>query len=93
MEKKIVYYSEFGAIGDGKAEDFPAIKACHEYANENGCKVMADAGKTYYIGDTGPDPIIVKTDVDWGDATFIIDDAIIPPENPTRGANGFVTKS
>jgi len=93
MEKKIIYYSEFGAVGDGKAADFEAIKRCHEYANENGCKVMADAGKTYYIGDTGPEAIKVKTDVDWTGATFIIDDAIIPPENPTRNAHLFVTVS
>ena len=32
-EKKIVYYSEFGAIGDGKADDLKAIIAAHAAAN------------------------------------------------------------
>ena len=38
MEKKIVYYKDFGAVGDGVHEDIDAIRACHEYANANGRK-------------------------------------------------------
>ena len=87
-DKKIVYYSEFGAIGDGVAEDFPAIVKCHEYANANGCTVRADAGATYYIKETGA-PAIIKTDVDWGDATFILDDAKIPVPSPSRTCGIF----
>ena len=89
MEKKIVYYSEFGAVGDGVHEDFEAIVKCHEYANENGCKVMADAGKSYYIENTDGVSAIVKTDVDWVDATFIIDDRNIGVENKSRTAHIF----
>ena len=89
-EKKIVYYSEFGAVGDGVHEDFEAIKKCHEYANENGCTVYADKGAKYYIGETGGAAAVVKTDVNWQDATFIIDDSIIPVESPSRTANVFV---
>ena len=87
--KRVVYYSEFGAIGDGVAEDFPAIVKCHEYANANGCKVMADPGATYYIAETDGVEAIIKTDVDWGDATFIIDDRNIPVPSKSRTAHIF----
>ena len=87
--KKIVYYSEFGAVGDGVAEDFPAICKCHEYANANGLKVMADKGATYYIANTDGISAIVQTDVDWQDATFIIDDRNIDVPNKSRTANIF----
>lgn len=87
-EKKIVYYSEFGAVGDGIAEDFPAIVKCHEYANANGCTVKADPGAVYYIRETGS-PANILTDVDWGDATFILDDAKIPVSSPSRTCGIF----
>ena len=70
----VVKYSEFGAVGDGKTDDFEAIIAAHAYANEGGQLVKADPGKTYYIG-SHRDTAIVKTNVDWGDAEFIIDDS------------------
>ena len=92
-DKKIVYYSEFGAVGDGVHEDFPAIVKCHEYANANGCKVMADPGATYYICETGGVRAIVQTDVDWGDATFILDDIKIPVPSPSRTADIFAVTS
>ena len=88
-EKRVVYYSEFGAVGDGVHEDFPAIVKCHEYANENGCKVMADPGAAYYIGETGGISAIIKTDVDWRYATFILDDKNIPVESASRTADIF----
>ena len=87
-EKKVVYYSEFGAKGDGVSEDFPAIVKCHEYANANGCTVKADPGAVYYICETGA-PAIVQTDVDWGDATFILDDAKITVDSPSRTCGVF----
>ena len=87
--KKVVYYSEFGAIGDGVAEDMPAIIKCHDYANANGCTVMADKGATYYIGETDGAYATVMTDVDWQDATFIIDDKIIGVESKSRTVDIF----
>ena len=68
-----VYYSEFGAKGDGVTDDLEAIIAAHEFANAGGETVCADPGATYYIAMTGK-TAIVRTDVDWGDARFIIDD-------------------
>ncbi|MBQ8410067.1 MAG: hypothetical protein IJY39_14515 [Clostridia bacterium] len=93
MKDNAVYYSQFGAKGDGEANDFAAIVKCHEYANANGFTVRADAGTTYYIGETDGVEAIVKTDVDWGDATFLIDDSIIPPESPSRNAHIFSVTS
>lgn len=68
-----VSYSEFGAKGDGKTDDFAAIKRAHEYANQNGVAVKADDGATYYIGAV-EDSITVKTSTDFSGAEFIIDD-------------------
>ena len=78
-DKRFVTYEEFGAIGDGVTNDFPAIYAAHNYANENGLTVKAEAGKTYYISDTRIDGevkiAVIKTDVIWTGVNFIIDDS------------------
>ena len=72
-------YEEFGAIGDGKADDMAAIVAAHEAANAKGMPVRAADGKTYYIGKSGATAVI-KTDVDFGTASFVIDDRELPLE-------------
>lgn len=73
-----IYYSDFGAVGDGVTDDFAAIKACHDYANLWGNTVHGDEGKTYYIGNgTNGDYVEVKTDTYWHGANFIIDDSEI----------------
>ncbi len=75
---KYVTYEEFGAVGDGVTDDFIAIKKAHDYANENGLPVMAKDGAHYYIHDTRIDGVVeaalIKTDVNWGNAKFTIDD-------------------
>ena len=48
--KKTVCYEDFGAVGDGVTDDSAAIRAAHEYANENGLDVVCEGAKTYYIG-------------------------------------------
>lgn len=77
-EKKYVTYEEFGAKGDGVNDDFFAIKAAHDYANENGLPVKANDSASYYIHDTRVDgtveSIIIKTDTEWGNCNIIIDD-------------------
>ena len=78
-ERGYVTYEDFGAVGDGVTDDFVAIYKAHEYANENKLPVKGTPGKTYYIHDTsfGTDTIhvaVIKTDVDWCGANFIIDD-------------------
>ena len=41
-----VTYEDFGAVGDGKADDFEAIVKTHEYANANSFKVFANETAT-----------------------------------------------
>ena len=78
----VVRYSEFGAKGDGVTNDIEAIVATHDYANKCGQKVLSDGRVTYYISNTNrgttKKPSIIsatiKTDTDFGNATFYIDD-------------------
>ena len=69
----VVYYSQFGAAGDGVTDDFDAIYDAHVFANAGGQKVMGDVGATYFIHYFNRS-IPVKTDVDFNGATFYIDD-------------------
>lgn len=79
MEEKFVTYEAFGAVGDGKTDDMPAIVAAHEYANTHGLPVRVKSGATYYIG--GRDLTAhIRTDTDFADAQIIIDDSV-PLEN------------
>ena len=81
-----VKYSDFGAKGDGKTNDYSSIVAAHEYANEHDLPVKADPGAVYYVGHmdpSNPKGASIKTDTDWGDAKFIIDDSVL-----TLGSNG-----
>ena len=68
-----VKYSQFGAKGDGVADDFEAIYNTHVFANRSGQKVMGDAGATYFLHYFNK-AVPVKTDVDFNGATFQIDD-------------------
>ncbi len=68
-----VTYEDFGAVGDGKTDDLPAIVKTHEYANENGLSVFASETATYYISGANRTAYIM-TDTDWSTAKFIIDD-------------------
>lgn len=73
MEKHYLTYEEFGAVGDGVTDDSAAIASCHAEANKIGVAVRARDGAKYYIG--GKDiSAIIKTDVNFGTAQFIIDD-------------------
>lgn len=84
--KKTVCYEDFGAIGDGKTDDFDAMARAHAYANEHKLDVVIPGSKTYYIGktekDNPKDPIMIKTNVDFGNATIIIDDSEIECDMP-----------
>ena len=84
--KKTVCYEDFGAIGDGKTDDYDAMAKAHAYANENALDVKLADGKTYYIGKTDKenpkDPIKIQTSVDFGSSTIIIDDSEIECDMP-----------
>lgn len=79
--KEILTYELFGAKGDGKTNDYDAIKAAHDFANNvyiNTEKVLTVYGgknKIYYIS-TMQEPIDIITNVDWKGANFIIDDYV-----------------
>ena len=75
-----VYYSDFGAKGDGKTDAIDAIAAAHTYANTNNLLVKADDGFTYYIGKKDRTAVI-ETDTDFGTSTFIIDDTSVQNHN------------
>ena len=68
-----VTYEDFGAVGDGKTDDFEAIVKTHEYANANNLSVFANETATYYIGGANKTARIM-TDIDWSTARFVIDD-------------------
>lgn len=91
-----IYYSDFGAKADGTTDDFFAIKATHDFANiSKRHTVCADSGRTYYIKDTVKDGatqvVDIKTNVDWADAKFIIDDSQLSPltDSAIYGKNLF----
>ena len=87
-----VYYSDFGARGDGVTDDFFAIKACHDYANLYGSTVHADPNAVYYIGrENGTQSIYIQTDTYWNGCTFIWDDSVIdkPGESKAYQASIF----
>lgn len=75
MEENIRFadYERFGAAGDGKTDDLPAIVRCHEWANAHGVPVRTKDDAVYYIG--GRDLTAhIRTDTDFGTSRFIIDD-------------------
>ncbi|MBO9154274.1 hypothetical protein ACFOTA_18810 [Chitinophaga sp. GCM10012297] len=75
-----VRYNDFGAKGDGKTDDMDAIAATHAFANIHGLTVKADDKATYYISGKKRTAII-KTDTDFGKASFIIDDTDVENRN------------
>lgn len=68
-----VDYEAFGAVGDGVADDLPAIVKAHAFANAHGLPVKTKPGATYHLGRRALTAIIA-TDTDWGTSKFIIDD-------------------
>ena len=73
-------YKDFGAKGDGKTDDLDAIAATHAFANSYDLPVKADDGATYYIG--GKDrTAVIRTETDFGKATFILDDTAVQNRN------------
>ena len=80
----VVRYEDFGAKGDGKTNDFAAIKAAHDYANEGGQSILGKATARYYISTTEGKSIIIKTPTDWQGANFTIDDSDLHETDPAH---------
>ena len=92
MTEKFITYEMFGAVGDGMADDMPAIVRAHEEANRLHLPVKAREGATYYISPKKA-TAYVQTSTDWTGAKIIIDDRqcedlrapvfeLIPSEEP-----------
>lgn len=73
-EGAVVTYEMFGAVGDGMADDLPAIVAAHAEANAKGLPVRSRADATYHLG-TRALTAIIQTNTDWNTSRFIIDDS------------------
>ena len=76
MDKKYVSYEDFGAVGDGKTDDFEAIAAAHKYANENSLTVKCKSDATYYVADKFTRSIPVEYSIDFNGAHFVINDNV-----------------
>ncbi len=74
LDGKVVTYEAFGAVGDGVADDLPAICKAHAEANQLGLPVRSKPGATYHLGRQALTAIIA-TDTNWGTSRFIIDDS------------------
>ena len=99
-----VSYEDFGAAGDGVTDDFQVLYNTHVFANKSGKTVKATDGKTYYLHNAKITNasnkreisyIPIKTNVDWGNASFIIDDTGLNYFNDKTQAqtNIFVVES
>jgi len=69
----LITYEEFGAVGDGVADDLPAICKAHEHANAKGDHVRSEPRATYHLGRRALSAVIA-TDTDWNTSRFTIDD-------------------
>lgn len=68
-----VSYEAFGAVGDGVADDLPAIVEAHAFANEHRLPVKSNPAATYHLGRRALTATIT-TDTDWSTSKFTIDD-------------------
>ena len=86
---RVISYQDksFGIDNTGETDASVQIKALHDYANMYGHDVKAGGG-TYLIGPgNGSSPIVIKTNTDWTDAKFIIDDRYIEANTPAANAS------
>lgn len=87
-----VYYEDFGAVGDGIADDYLAIRAAHVFANECGQTVLGKASAIYRIESTMCEDgvyrsIPIKTNTNWNGAKFIFDDTNVGWNAELTGSN------
>ena len=83
-----VTYEQFGAIGDGVADDSAAIRAAHDHANSIGAPVLGRADAKYRIG-LLERSIEIKTDTDWNGAEIIFDDTTVHWTSKLREVDVF----
>ena len=83
-----VQYEDTKAVGDGKTNDLPAIVMAHFIANALKLPVKVKSDALYYLSGNNQ-TAEVMTSVDFGNATFIIDDRAVKDRN----ASIFLIKS
>ncbi len=86
-----ISYIDMGAVGDGIADDYYAMKLAHEYANTRGYNVKVNSG-SYNVGKHSTS-IIIKTNVDWTGAAIITDDSKIAYDDAARQTSIFTVAS
>jgi len=87
-----VFYSTFGAVGDGVTCDFDAIYAAHAFANAQNRPVRATPGAVYYLTGLGR-TVTIQTSTNWTDASFIIDNSIVSTALGQHSHNVFRVSS
>lgn len=75
-----VNYDDFGAKGDGKTDDIDVIAGTHAFANQHQLPVKISGDATYYISGKKR-PAQIRTDTDFGNASFVIDDRDVENRN------------
>ena len=72
--EKYITYEDFGARSDEQFDCYNCIKNAHDYANKYNYAVRATLD-TYHIYKLNEmNPIIIKTNTNWNNATFVIHD-------------------
>ena len=92
LDVNVVTYEQFGAVGDGTADDAEAMRRAHNYANEHGLKVLGKADAKYRIGAVETS-IAIMTDTDWNGAEVIFDDTTVHWTSNLRSVHVFEVKS
>ena len=77
--EQTIFYSDYGVIQSDTVCCREQLYDVHAKANEKGYKVFADYGAKYYIASVGR-TVIIDTDVEWGNAQFVIDDSQVTPD-------------
>ena len=86
-----IYYSQYGADVTGTVNSFEAIVRTHEAANQYGHIVNADKDATYRIISTKGVSAQIRTQTNWGNAKFIIDDSWLEVKDSADRGNHIFT--
>jgi len=92
LSRGTVTYEDFGAVGDGVADDMEPICKAHEFANLHKLPVRANPKGIYHLGMKAM-TATVGTSTDWSTARFTIDDSGVVAEVENRRQTLFVVDS
>lgn len=92
LSRGVVAYEDFGAVGDGVADDMGAICKAHEFANHHNLPVRANPRGIYHLGVKAL-TATVATSTDWSTARFTIDDSGVVAEVENHRQTLFVIGS